>query len=65
VPKEILSPLGAVVLGLLWIFWRLDWNLQDLGARWDKLPILERLMAVVIAILWTALVEGAAWYSAP
>jgi hypothetical protein len=61
VTKEIVGPVGAVALGLLWIFWRLRWNIRDLGPRWDGLPLWERLGAVVIVIVWTVLVEWAAW----
>ena len=60
--KEILGPVGAVVLGFIWIFWRLRWRLDDIGARWDGLPLLERLGAVAIVIGWTVAVETIAWY---
>ena len=60
--KEVLGPIGALALGLLWVFWRLDWSAKDLGKRWDNLPMWERLGAVVIVIVWTALLEVAARY---
>jgi hypothetical protein len=60
--KEILGPVGAVVLGFIWIFWRLGWRLDDIGARWDRLPLLEKLGAVAIVIGWTVAVETVDWY---
>jgi len=54
---------GAAASGMIWVFWRLGWKIENCGERWDKLPLLERLMAVVIVIGWTALVEVVAWYS--
>jgi hypothetical protein len=62
--KAFLGPIGALVLGLLWIFWRLDWSAKNLGNRWDNLPLWERLGAVVIVIVWTVLVEVSAWHGA-
>jgi hypothetical protein len=61
--KEILAPLGVVVLGFIWIFWRLEWKLDKMTERWDRLPIAERLGAVIIAVGWTILVELVYWYA--
>jgi hypothetical protein len=60
--KEILGPVGAVVLGFIWIFWRLEWRLDNIGARWDSLPLLEKLVVVAIVVGWTLAVEIIAWY---
>ena len=60
--KELLGPVGAVTLGLLWVLWRLDWKLQNLGERWDSLPLREKMGAIIIVIVWTILVETAAWH---
>jgi len=62
--KEILAPLGVVVLGFIWIFWRLEWKFDKMTERWDCLPITERLGAVIIAVGWTILVELVYWYAA-
>ena len=62
---ELLGAVGGVTLGLLWVFWRLDWKLQNLGQRWDSLPLLEKTGAVFVVIGWTALVNAVAWYGAP
>ena len=51
--KEILAPLGVVVLG----FMRLEWKLDKMSERWDHLPIAERLGAAIIAVGWAILVE--------
>ena len=62
---ELLGAVGGVTLGLLWILWRLDWKLQNLGQRWDSLPLLEKMGAVFVVIGWTVLVKAVAWYGAP
>ena len=59
--KEILAPLGAVLLGFIWIFWRLEWKLDKMSERWDHLPIAERLGAVIIVVGWTIIVELFYW----
>ena len=55
--KELLGSIGALVLGFLWIWWRLEWRIDNFGARWDRLPLSERLGAAVVVICWTIIVE--------
>lgn len=60
--KDTLAIVGAVTFCLLWVFWRVGWQFENM-ARWDSLPLWERLMGVVIMVSWFGLVEFVAWYS--
>jgi len=40
--NETSSPRGAVMLGFIWISWQLEWKLEKVSERWNRLPVAER-----------------------
>ena len=59
--NETSSPRGAVMLGFIWISWQLEWKLEKVSERWNRLPVAERFSAATIVVSWTAPVKTACW----